>query len=70
MSYPSFLFHSYSDPLMNYAAHTQNTRPDTVQARVEARFQVEHVGLIPRDEFQNAVSHVLDMHLCFDEDAA
>ena len=56
--------------LMNYAAHNQNTRPDTVQARVEAKFRVEHVGLIHRDRFQDAVGYLLDMHLRYDEETA
>ena len=56
--------------LMNYAAHNQNTRPETLQARVEAKFQGEHVGLIHRDRFQDAVGYLLDMHLRHEEETA
>ena len=56
--------------LMNYAAHNQNTRPETVQARVEAKYGVEHVGLIHRDTFQDAVGYLLDMHLRHEEETA
>src|SRR5262245_60802401 len=38
--------------LVNYAAHNQNVRPETVQERVETRFDVPHIGLIVRGDFQ------------------
>lgn len=52
--------------LMNYAAHQQNWRPETVQDRVKTQFLVAHVGLIPRDQFQDVVDYLLEMPLRFD----
>ncbi len=53
--------------LINYAAHKHNLRPETVQDRVKAAFRVDHIGLIPRDKFDNAVADLLEMHLRFEE---
>lgn len=55
--------------LVNYAAHNQNTRPETVQERVETRFDVPHIGLIVRGDFHKAVAYLLDMHLMFVEES-
>lgn len=54
--------------LINFAAHTQNTRPETVQARVEAHFHVPHVARIPREAFQKAVNYLVAMADYFDEE--
>ncbi len=55
--------------LMNYASWNQNMRPETVQTRLEAKFEVEHVGLIPRTKFLHAVDYLIDLH-ALDEDSA
>ena len=54
--------------MMHYAAGNQNVKPEEVQARVETRFAVPHVALIPRGKFQLAVEYLLEMHMRFLEE--
>lgn len=47
--------------LLAYVAYNQNVRQETVQMIVEAKFGVDHVAKIRRNDYMNAIEFLVDV---------